>query len=105
MNKALGQDAIATPRTDALLKRHIEEPDGTYDPVRQAAELLAHAYELERDVIACDRAWREERQRYRVLKELTLEARHFLNAQAYTEEEMDDFCKRLDAYFGIPSDR
>lgn len=36
---------------------------------------------------------------------LLREAHRFLNAQAFTEEEMDDFCRRLDVYFGIPSDK
>lgn len=42
---------------------------------------------------------------FRVAVELLREARHFLNAQAYTQEEIDEFCHRLDLYLGIPSDR
>jgi len=46
-----------------------------------------------------------KRQELYAAQDLLREARQFLNAQAYTQEEMDDFCKRLDAHFGIESDR
>lgn len=33
-----------------------------------------------------------------------LEAHQFLTAQAYTQEEMDDFMRRLNDHLGIPND-
>lgn len=33
-------------------------------------------------------------------RRLLIEAHRFLNAQAYTQEEMEDYCKRLDTFLG-----
>lgn len=33
-----------------------------------------------------------------------MEAHRFLNAQQYTDEEIEDYCKRLNAFLGIPND-
>lgn len=87
-----------TGGTDTKRKAACWDALMVYDLMYEAAEFV-HT-----ELAQCERAWREERQKYRVIKALLLEARDFLNAQAYTEEEMEDFCGRLDDYFGIPRD-
>jgi hypothetical protein len=70
-----------TPKTDAML-----QPVQGRDCVTGAPIDVVHADDC------------------RNMERLLREAHRFLNAQAYEEDEIEGYCKRLNDYLGIPND-
>lgn len=97
-------DAIGTFALRTLSQMHLSSiPPGMEFPPRNDTPLSAGELAWQQGVVddfnAC--MYREKCGDYR---KLLWEAHRFLNAQAYTREEMDDFSKRLNTFLGIPND-